>query len=675
MAILSASNVGQSFGAVDVFGNVTVSIPNDGKISLIGPNGVGKTTLLLILAGLSTPSAGAVHRARGKRLGYLPQEATQAFGGREHSVYAEMLAVFADVRRQEERLRGMEAAMTAGDGSGDLMEAYGAALEKFEHAGGYDYEVRIRQVLQGLGFGEDEWQMSLAHLSGGQKTRALLAQLLLEMPDLLILDEPTNHLDIAAIEWLESTLNTWKGALLLVSHDRYFLDRVVNTIWEMSPSRIETYRGNYSAYVQQRQERWALRRKEFKARKERLEKEMDYIRRNMAGQRTQSAQGKLSRISRELDAIQRGGLEATSGRKWSEVSRSVNASRRTMSVAEATDAIRQLKEPVGAQRTFNVQLKSERRSGELVLRTSDLEIGYPGKRLFEAEDIELRRLECAALIGDNGVGKTTFLRTLMGELTPLAGEVKLGASLDIGYFAQAHEGLNPDNRVMDELLRHHNMFVSEARSYLGRFLFQQDDVFKPVRSLSGGERGRLALAILALQKANFLLLDEPTNHLDIPGQEMLQDVLENFDGTILLVSHDRYLVNRLATQVWDLDKGRLHVFGGNYQRFVAERDRLAEIISDTAARVRQATRVRKKRRQARDNTEKARSERLVQVEQEIEALEVALAELGQQLQVASEEAAFDNIRSLSIEYGALEGQLEELMQAWENLAREQPLAG
>ena len=340
MAILSASNVGQSFGAVDVFGNVTVSVPNNGKISLIGPNGVGKTTLLLILAGLSTPSTGAVHRARGKRLGYLPQEATQAFAGREHSVYAEMLAVFADVRRQEERLREMEAEMTAGDGSDDLMEAYGAALEKFEHAGGYDYEVRIRQVLQGLGFGEEEWQVSLAHLSGGQKTRALLAKLLLEMPDLLILDEPTNHLDIAAIEWLESTLNAWNGALLLVSHDRYFLDRVVNTIWEMSPSRIETYRGNYSAYVQQRQERWALRRKEFKARKERLEKEMDYIRRNMAGQRTQSAQGKLSRISRELDAIQRGGLEATSGRKWSEVSRSVNASRRTMSVAEATDAIR-----------------------------------------------------------------------------------------------------------------------------------------------------------------------------------------------------------------------------------------------------------------------------------------------------------------------------------------------
>lgn len=346
-----------------------------------------------------------------------------------------------------------------------------------------------------------------------------------------------------------------------------------------------------------------------------------------------------------------------------------------MSVAEATEAIRQLKEPDGAHRTFNVHLKSARRSGELVLRTSDLEIGYPGKSLFEAEDIELRRLECAALIGDNGVGKTTFLRTLMGEMTPLAGKLKLGASLDIGYFAQAHEGLNPDNSVIDELLRHHNLFVSEARSYLGRFLFQEDDVFKPVRSLSGGERGRLALAILALQKANFLLLDEPTNHLDIPGQEMLQDVLERFDGTILLVSHDRYLVDRLATQIWDLDKGRLHVFGGNYHGFVAERDRLAEIARDTAARVRQTSRARERRLQARDKAGKARSERLVEVEQEITALEAAISELGEQLQAASEESAFDNIQSLSIEYGELDSQLEELMQVWENLAREQALAG
>ncbi|MGD2078900.1 MAG: ABC-F family ATP-binding cassette domain-containing protein, partial [Chloroflexota bacterium] len=561
MAVISFTNLGRSFGAVDVFTSVSGSLANDEKIGLVGPNGIGKTSLLLILAGLSQPSSGDVHLARGKGIGYLPQEAAGAFSDEKLTVYNEMLAIFADLRREEKRLRRLEREIADGDASDDLLERYGAALDRFEHAGGYEYEVRIKQVLDGLGFDKTDRDLKLGHLSGGQKTRALLARLLLEKPDLLILDEPTNHLDVQAIEWLESVLRIWDGAILVVSHDRFFLDRVVNGIWELRPDGIESYRGSYSAYVVQRRERWAQRRQAYESQRARFEKELDYIRRNIAGQRTQMAKGKLSRISRELDAIQRGGLEAVQGKSWSEVSNDLGGtSRRTMSVAEVAATIKQLSRPDGSEPTFTVELKSAHRSGEIVLRASDLQIGYPETPLFRVDDIRLNRLECAALIGPNGTGKTTFLRTILGKLPPLGGEVHLGASLRIGYFAQAHEQLISENKVIDEILRHRHMPTSEARAYLGRFLFSGDDAFKPVSTLSGGERGRLALAILALEQANFLLLDEPTNHLDIPAQEMLQAVLESFDGTILLVTHDRYLVDHLATQLWLLEDDHLRVF-------------------------------------------------------------------------------------------------------------------
>ncbi len=675
MAILTANNLGQAFGAFDVFTNISGSIPNDGKVGLVGPNGIGKTTLLLVLAGITKPTDGVVHWARGSKLGYLPQESAQAFSEQENTVYDEMTAVFAGLKDEEAKLRQMEDEMTQGDVSEEFLEQYGAALEKFELAGGYDYETRIRQVLQGLGFDEADWQMPLQHLSGGQKTRVLLARLLLERPDLLILDEPTNHLDVQAIEWLEGTLRVWDGAILIVSHDRYFLDRVVNTIWEMGRSYLETFRGNYSAYVKQRQERWELRQREFDDYKERMEKELDYIRRNIAGQRTQLAQGKLSRISRELDAIQRGGFGILQGRSWSEISNALGkVSRRPMSVAEATAAVKALQPPVNHYRTFDIRLKDSPRSGRIIFRTKDLEIGYPGTPLFKADDIELHRLECAALIGPNGTGKTTFLRTLLGQVAPLAGEIRPGASLQIGYFAQAHESLNLENTVIDELMVHHPMMISEARSYLARYLFREDEVFQPVSTLSGGERGRLALAILALEGANFLLLDEPTNHLDIPAQEMLQEVLERFDGTILLVSHDRYLVDRLASQIWYLEDGRLSVFKGSYQDYLGDRDRRWEDAKEAASIQREAARRASKKVSSNGNLQKKRARQVEALEQEISRLEIALDELSKQLQRAGEREAFDKMQTLGLEYASLETELETALSDWENLAREQTLA-
>jgi ATP-binding cassette subfamily F protein 3 len=569
MSILTTSNVSQSFADFDVFRGVTVSIPNDGKIGLVGPNGIGKTTLLLILAGLTQPATGSVHTARGKRIGYLRQEAVEAFAEQTNTVFEEMLTVFSDLRAQEARLQEMEAAMSAGTLTDRLFDKYSAAQERFELAGGYEYELRIKQVLDGLGFKRLHWSMPLCHLSGGQKTRALLARLLLDRPDLLILDEPTNHLDVDAVEWLENALRAWPGALLIVSHDRYFLDNVVNTIWEMNRAGIETYRGNYSAYLQQRQERWERQQQIFDEEKERLLKDFEFVERNIVRASTNArAVGLLKRLSRDLAIVEAFGIAGLrSSQSWLEMGLGAVT---PLGVAEAGQRVRALQSPLRRPLRLNMNLHVAHRSGDIVLRTKHLHVGYPNAPLFNADNIELRRRECAALIGPNGAGKTTFLRTILGQLEPLSGETRLGASLKIGYFVQAHDELDSNNTVIDELTKHRQMLAGEARSYLARYLFRQEDVFKPVSALSGGERGRLALAILALNGANFLLLDEPTNHLDIPAQEVLQEVLEQFAGTILLVTHDRYLVDRLATQIWDLRAGRLRVFKGTYREFLAQ---------------------------------------------------------------------------------------------------------
>jgi ATP-binding cassette, subfamily F, member 3 len=671
MSILTATNVGQSFGAYDVFSGVNVSIPDDGKIGLVGPNGIGKTTLLMILAGFSQPEAGQVNIARNTRLGYLSQESADAFSGRTHSVYDEMLVVFSDLISMGRELQKLEAEMSSSEASEQLLEQYSALQERYELAGGYDYDQQIKRVLTGLGFEEDTWQQPLDQLSGGQKTRVLLARLLLEKPDLLIMDEPTNHLDVAAIEWLEGTLRVWDGAVLLVSHDRYFLDRVVNTIWEMNPRGIDRYRGNYSAYLQQRSDRWELKNKQFDALKERLAKEMDFIRRNIAGQRTQMAQGKLSRLAREVEAIHAGGLDvlpALKSKGWLQVQSEFGLAMRPASTVselqQRIDALRRPTKPL----TLHMRISAPFRSGNIVLRTKDLHIGYPANPLFTAEDIELHRKECAGLIGPNGVGKTTFLRTILEEMPPLGGTVELGASLKVGYFAQTREALLPDNGVLDEFLRFHPMPISEARSYLAQYLFRGDEVYNQVGTLSGGEQARLALAILSLQGANFLLLDEPTNHLDLPAQETLQSALEQFGGTILLVSHDRYLINRLATQIWDLRDGRLQVYKGGYQNYLEQRDQETQLVKERKAAETGANsnnQTEETDKGLSKNEQRLLAQRLQALEDEIHEKELQLAEVSAALQEASRLQEVDDIRRLSEAYAETEAQLAELMIDWE----------
>ncbi len=672
MSILTTTGLGKAFGAEDIFGGVSVEIPHGAKIALVGHNGAGKTTLIRILIGMEEASSGTLSHMRGLRIGFLPQRPELVS---DRPLWDEMLTAFDDLRRLEANLLEMAHQISETPNDADLLERYGAAQHAFESSGGYEYETRIKQVLQGLGFDADDYQKSLTILSGGQKTRALLAKLLLQSPDLLVLDEPTNHLDIQAVEWLETYLSAWQGALLVVSHDRYFMDRVVNTIWEMNWGRLETYSGNYSAYLQQRQARWEYHRKLFEAEKERLLSELDFIKRNIIRDSTNArAVGKLRILSRELAAIEQLGLVAYKNAKsWSATG---VGGVRLYTVAEAEASIKALKPSSVRPREVRMRLnlKSGGRSGDKVLMTHDLVVGYEADEpLLRVPDLTLFRGEVAAIIGPNGVGKSTFLKTLLGTLNPLAGESKLGAQVKIGYFAQAHESLHDERTVMDEIFSVRDMPISQARDYLANFLFTGDDVFRTVGTLSGGERGRVALAKLALGGANLLLLDEPTNHLDIPAQEVLQDMLAQFEGTILLVSHDRYLINALATQIWAASTGKLDVFEGDYSAYLAEREAAKLALAAASAAARQE---RKAQQPSNGKTSgsksgglspRERERRVAQVEASIHQLEADLAQIEADLATASANGEVDRVRALGEAYAATQIALEAHMSEWETL--------
>jgi ATP-binding cassette subfamily F protein 3 len=623
MSLLTASDLSKSFGANDIFSGVSLDIPKHARIGLVGANGIGKTTLLRILLGEELPTAGTVHRARGLKVGYLPQEAMQVSS---HSLWQESLLPFEPLLKMQAELAALADQM--GRASDDqLLGKWGNLQSSFEHQGGYDYEPRIRQVLGGLGFSQDDYHRSLEQFSGGERTRAVLARLLLSAPDLLLLDEPTNNLDIEATEWLEDYLGKFSGAVLLVSHDRYFLDHVVNRIWEMTPA-IEEFRGNYSAYVTQREERYRRRLEEYAAQQEFIEKEEEYIKRNIAGQNTRQAQGRLKRLERLLRD------------------------------AKLT--------PPQTQRQFKLRLASSARSGDLVLRTDKLEVGYADDRvvLFKVPDLTLRRGECAAIIGPNGAGKTTFLKTILEQIPPLGGGVQLGASLHIGYFSQAHEELIPGLSLMEQIQRlAPRMLPAEVRDYLARFLFTNDDVFQTVSTLSGGEQSRLALACLVLQGANLLLLDEPTNHLDLASQEMLQRTLAEFGGTILLVSHDRYLVDAVATQVWEVKPAErsLVVFPGTYSEYKQKR------VEETGQIQKRAPSG--KKLQPSSRAKGVNKLKLEKLELEITALEAELKALSAQLEDTLH--ARGRVAELGSRFVDLQQELEEKLKDWDTILSNQ----
>ena len=626
MSVISASGVGVSFGALDVFSGLSFDVPPGTKIALVGPNGGGKTSLLRILARLDKPSAGRVHWARGLTIGYLPQIPDLPDEG---TVWEEMLSIFAPLLEQAQELRQLEKSMADQQaGTDGIIKRYGQALETFELAGGYTFELEIQQVLTGLGFDKSDYHRPLRQLSGGQKTRAVLGRLLLQKPALLLLDEPTNHLDIEAVEWLEGYLREWPGTVIAVAHDRAFLDRVVDRVWELNWGRLESYPGNYSKYVMLKAEKIARQKKEYQRQQQFIEKETDFIRRHMAGQRTKEAQGRLKRLER---------LERY--------------------------------EKPRHRRQMGLNLKASGRSGDLVLGLYGLAVGYdPHAPLFTCDEVELRRTQRVALIGPNGSGKTTFLRTALGELPPLWGRLRIGASVRVGYFAQTRTELNPEHTVLEALLDAQDMPISEARNLLGRYLFSGDDVFKRVADLSGGEQNRLALACLTLQGANVLLLDEPTNHLDIPSQEVLQDVLSEFEGTVLLVSHDRYLIRALSTTVWVIAGKELHAFKQGYDEYRAwlaarqEERRTARATDRTPSEL-ERTATKAAQRKA---TRRARN--IAELEQTIQRLEGRLAQLTDALEKAGSAQQVARVRELGVEYDQVQAELQSHLARWVEVA-------
>ncbi len=629
MPLISAQKLSKSFGAEDIFSELTLSIPRGAKIGLVGPNGSGKSTLLQILMGIIPSDSGTVQRAKKITIGYLPQNFEAEF---EKSPYQECLSVFSDLILMKSKLNQMEQDLTNGNNVSELLSSYGNLQNTFESRGGYVFETRIHQVLQGLGFSKSEENRPWYQLSGGQKTRAYLAKILLMNPDLLILDEPTNHLDINAIEWLESFLKEYKGGTLIVSHDRYFLNQTVEVIWELDSS-FEIYHGNYDAYLQQRQARYERQKAQFESQQEFIAKEEEYIRRNIEGQNTRQAQGRRTRLERLLEE------------------------------SKITNPI--------LHRKIQTNLSSSIRSGDIVLRTKNLEIGYldDHKKLISIPDVVLQRGECVAILGPNGVGKSTFIKTILNEIPPLAGEVEMGANLKVGYFAQAHEKLNPKATLMDEIsAAAPQMLPAEIRSYLARFLFTGDDVFKTTETLSGGERGRLALAILALQNANLLLLDEPMNHLDLEAQETLQALLKDFNGTILLISHDRYLVDAIATQIWEVnpDKKTLEIFRGNYSEYkeYQKKSGIGDLKDQTDSTESKSTEIKENPplQKLSNNEIFRRQKKKEELEKRISVLEKMLNEISQQM--VSQKEDHQKIAELGFRYNSIEIELNSVMEEW-----------
>jgi len=621
MTLVSLKSVSKSYGADLVLDDISWQIEEGRKIGLLGSNGAGKTTLFRTITGELHPDRGEVVRPRKLRLAFLRQEYQLED---ELTLFDEMLKPFSELLQLRDELRDLEKEMSSASNPRRLLERYGKLQVEYENKGGYSYENKIETVLYGLGFRKRDFDKSVNVLSGGEKNRAALASVLLSEPNLLLLDEPTNHLDIEGTEWLEQYLAEFPGTVVLVSHDRYFLDRVIREVVELEDHGITRYAGNFSSYVVQKAQRLEKGLKEYEAQQEYIRRTEDFIRKNIAGQKTKQAQSR----------------------------------RKTL------EKLERLEKPRSKSKKMKISFSPTSRTSRALVWTEKLGKAFNGKELFGNVDFSIERYDRVGLIGPNGCGKTTFLKILMGNEPAGSGEVNVGSNLDVGYYDQEHEGLDIENSVAEEIWKANpRMLLSDLRSFLAKFLFTGDDVFRKVKSFSGGEQSRVVLAKLILSKPNFLILDEPTNHLDIASREVLENALTEFGGTLLVVSHDRYFLNKMVSRIYAFENGGLKEYLGNYSRYEEKKKEQREREKKELESAKQE---KKRQAAARKSKPKIKKRTLFQIEKEISELEQKVEEID--YLVATEEVYTDwqRLLELNTEKEELSKRLEELYAEWED---------
>ncbi|MBQ2991634.1 MAG: ABC-F family ATP-binding cassette domain-containing protein [Clostridia bacterium] len=628
MIVLSAQNVAKSFGVNVVLKDVSFTIQQGDRIGLVGVNGCGKSTLMRILAGLDVQDSGEISIVRGTRIGYLAQQDMVTSGA---SLWAELEKVYEPVFEMEKRLRKLEEEMASAHDDTSLFNRlsgeYDKLMRRFEESDGYSWKSMVSGVLNGLGFKPSQYEQNVDSLSGGEKTRLCLARLLLLKPDLLLLDEPTNHLDMETLSWLENYLSAYRGSVLVISHDRYFLDHVCNGMVEILMGNAEQYSGNYTRYIAQRQERFETRIRAYELQQKEIERQQAIIARYRMFNREKSIRAAESR-------------------------------------EKALDRMEKLDKPVD-ERAIRFQFEARRRTGEDVLKITDAGKSFGEKHLFSGLNLHVRSGDRIALIGPNGVGKSTLIKLITGDVPADTGDIRYGANVDVGYYDQHRSSLHPEKTVLDEVWdRFPRMEQSDVRGALGMFLFTGDDVFQPIRTLSGGEKGRVALTALMLRKDNLLLLDEPTNHLDMDSREVLEDALAGFGGTIITVSHDRYFINRIADRVIEMRPDGVTEYMGNFDDYLEKKNRPVE--QETVAG-KTKTELEKEKRREKMNRQALRQlkVRAQEAEKAISVKEEEIAALEEQMSDPELYADAQKAASVQKAYQKAQDDLAHLYEEWE----------